>query len=101
MLLRQVPRKLLRGVSIGLTTVAFGGSAYFLYRNDFDVSSIGAMRLARAGIAATKIIVDYKWTLRKLDPETEEYKTIKSMVHKRSAELLLQLACANGGVYIK
>jgi hypothetical protein len=51
MLLRQVSRKVLRIASVGLSTVAVGGSAYFLYRNDFDVSSIGAMRLARAGIA--------------------------------------------------
>ncbi len=46
-------------------------------------------------------MADYKWTLRGLDHTTNEYAQLQKVVHKRSAEVLLRLACANGGVWIK
>ncbi|KHJ83804.1 ABC1 family protein, partial [Oesophagostomum dentatum] len=47
----------------------------------------------------TKIVVDYKSSLRGLSEE--EYNIVIKDCHKRSAVRLLELACANGGVFIK
>lgn len=48
----------------------------------------------------SKIIVDYKLTMRHYT-EGDKYRKMISNTHRRSAERLLRLACANGGVYIK
>ena len=45
--------KLFKGVSIGLTTGTGVASIYFLHKNDYELSSIGIVRFARAGIAVS------------------------------------------------
>ncbi|VDL79093.1 unnamed protein product [Nippostrongylus brasiliensis] len=47
------------------------------------------------------IVVDYKSSLRGLCDPSEEYDAAIKKCHKRSALRLLELACANGGVFIK
>ncbi|PIO56391.1 hypothetical protein TELCIR_22210, partial [Teladorsagia circumcincta] len=47
------------------------------------------------------IVVDYKSSLRGLYDPSEEYNVAIKQCHKRSALRLLDLACANGGVFIK
>ena len=37
----------------------------------------------------------------KLDTKSVEYSELRSKVHRGAAEMLLDLCCANGGVYIK
>lgn len=48
---RRISRGFIRSVSCGLTLSAAGLSFYFLHQCDYDISSIGLVRLARAGIA--------------------------------------------------
>jgi len=82
----------------------FGAAVAAYYcKEDITNVSIGAVRLARAGITVGGIIVDYRQSLysQKLDQSSEEYKTILSEVHLRSAQRLLKLCEANGGAFIK
>ncbi|VDD87253.1 unnamed protein product [Enterobius vermicularis] len=98
---RKATWKLVRGLSATLTICVGGASIYFLHRNDYDFSSIGLVRFARAGIAVSKIVVDYKWTMWKYRGDAESYQIGMKAAHKRSAVRLLELAKANGGVFIK
>lgn len=50
-------RKIFKGVSITLTTIVGTGSLYFLHQNDYELSSIGAIRFARAGITVSFIFI--------------------------------------------
>ena len=47
------------------------------------------------------MIVDYKWNLFGLVQDSEVYNTKIKECHQRGADLLLALAKANGGVFIK
>ncbi|KAK0410669.1 hypothetical protein QR680_005264 [Steinernema hermaphroditum] len=98
---RVFRNRLVRAFSTGLTLTTAGVSVYFLHRNDYSLSSIGAVRFARAGIAVGRIATDYKWSLHGLDPDSKEYSTTMKQLHSRGAEKLLALARANGGVFIK
>ncbi|KAF7284228.1 hypothetical protein GWI33_022380 [Rhynchophorus ferrugineus] len=82
---------------------AVASTALSLRSNQYEWDSIGAVRLTRAAVTVFKIGVIYKKDLygKKLDKNSQEYKEIKSICHKRSAEKLLDLCCANKGVYIK
>lgn len=92
--------KLLKYALIGGVTA---GTVASLHTNQYQIDSIGIVRLSRAAITVFKIGVVYKTELYalKLDKESVEYKTAKSKCHKKSAEKLLQLCCINKGVYIK
>ncbi|VEN37521.1 unnamed protein product [Callosobruchus maculatus] len=82
---------------------AVGGTALSLHTNQYQVDSIGIVRLARAACTVFQIGVIYKKDLymKGLDKKSIEYKELKSQCHKRSAEKLLELCCTNKGVYIK
>ncbi|TKR60448.1 hypothetical protein L596_027693 [Steinernema carpocapsae] len=97
--IRRVFRnRFVRAFSSGLTLTTVGVSLYFLHQNDYSFSSIGVVRFARAGLAVGRIASDYKLSLRGLYPNSEDYQiTMK----QRGAEKLLDLAKANGGVFIK
>ncbi|XP_072393147.1 aarF domain-containing kinase 1 [Diabrotica undecimpunctata] len=86
-----------------LITSIIGGTALSLKTNQYQLDSIGIVRLSRAAYTVLQIGVIYKRDLygKKLDPTSEEYKETKSSCHKRSAEKLLDLCCTNKGVYIK
>ncbi|XP_050313601.1 aarF domain-containing kinase 1 [Anthonomus grandis grandis] len=82
---------------------AIGSTALSLKRNQYEWDSIGVVRLSRAAVTVFKIGVIYKFELYgpKLDKKTKEYLQLKSVCHKKCAEKLLDLCCANKGVYIK
>lgn len=60
-----------------------------------------AERTCRTFYAAALVSLDYKWSLRGLTREDEQYEEIRNQVHERSAERVLALCRANRGFYIK
>lgn len=79
------------------------GTALSLRANDYDLNSVGIVRLSRAAITVYDIGRTYKKNLyaQDWDKNSDEYKTLKSKTHARAAEKLLELICTNKGVYIK
>uniref|UniRef100_A0A1Y1MDT0 ABC1 atypical kinase-like domain-containing protein n=1 Tax=Photinus pyralis TaxID=7054 RepID=A0A1Y1MDT0_PHOPY len=79
------------------------GTFFSLRTNDYQVDSIGVVRLSRAAAAVFDITSVYKKKLYKsdLDKNSQEYHALTSSCHKEAAEKLLQLCCTNKGVYIK
>ncbi|KAJ3675645.1 hypothetical protein LUZ60_004687 [Juncus effusus] len=61
----------------------------------------GIIRSSRAISTITFVVVDYKYSLRELTQESNEYRIKLSEVHLRSAKKLLKLCEANGGFYVK
>ena len=58
----------------------------------WNVSSSGLVRFGRAAVAVAYIVVDYKVTLRGIDPSSERYLLLKSQVmYGRHNPLLLLL----------
>lgn len=78
-------------------------TAVSLHTNDYDVNSIGVVRLTRAASTVYGIGRLYREHLykREWDKQSAEYKEEKSRVHRLAAEKLLELICINKGVYIK
>ncbi|XP_014477628.1 PREDICTED: uncharacterized aarF domain-containing protein kinase 1 isoform X1 [Dinoponera quadriceps] len=93
-------RRLFKAAAIG--TVGLGTLAS-LRANEYDVGSIGIVRLGRAAITVFDIGRYYQKKLyrSKLDKLSAEYLQLKSDAHKYGAQKLLELCCANKGVYIK
>ncbi|KFM76902.1 putative aarF domain-containing protein kinase 1, partial [Stegodyphus mimosarum] len=85
----------------GIGTAVLSVSLASLYKNKWEVSTIGFLRFGRAAVTVTKIAVDYKWSLNGLDVNSQQYEQLKSEVHFRSAKKLLDLCCKNGGTFIK
>ncbi|KAF4518492.1 hypothetical protein B566_EDAN006497 [Ephemera danica] len=89
---------------------AFGGVGFgilsSLHTNNYDITSIGIVRFTNAAVAVFDIASQYQRNLYSksvqiMDHNSEEYLKLKSMVHQKGAERLLQLCCLNRGVYIK
>lgn len=82
---------------------AVGGTAVSLHTNDYNLNSIGIVRLVRSGVTLFDIAYTYKTKLfyREWDKTTQEYARKKSEVHKIAAGKLLNLCTTNKGVYIK
>lgn len=74
-----------------------------LRTNDYDVNSVGIIRLSRAALTVYNIGCLYRQNLYKQewDKQSAEYKAEKSRTHTLAAEKLLELICINKGVYIK
>lgn len=79
------------------------GTGISLHHNNYDVSGIGIVRLARSGIALVDIASIYRRELyfREWDKSTKEYRDQRSIAHQKAANRLLELCCLNRGVYIK
>ncbi len=83
----------------GATTAA----AVSLHTNNYDLNSMGIVRLSRAAVT----VYDIGWTYKKQlyykdwDTSSQEFKDEKSRTHKIAAQKLLDLICVNRGVYIK
>lgn len=92
-----------RLLKYGLLGGAAAGTIASLHTNQYQLNSIGIVRLSRAAVTVFKIGVIYKKELLALglDKQSIEYKELKSKCHKKSAEKLLELCCTNKGVYIK
>lgn len=93
-------RRLLKVAAVG--TIGLGTLAS-LRVNEYDIGAIGIVRLSRAALAVLDIGRYYNRELynSKLDKTSTEYLQLKSNVHKYGAQKLLELCCANKGVYIK
>ncbi|XP_055384602.1 aarF domain-containing kinase 1 [Condylostylus longicornis] len=78
-------------------------TAFSLRSNDYEIYSLGIVRLARSTIAVIDIAQIYKKEVyyKKWDEKSEEYDEAKSRAHKYAADRLLDLICKNKGVYIK
>lgn len=61
----------------------------------------GVSRASRAIFAISSIVVDYKYSLRWLPPDSSDYRSKLPEVHLRAAKRLLKLCEANGGFYVK
>jgi hypothetical protein len=65
------------GVTVaGSSVLALQGSS----TRNWDVSSLGIVRFGRAAIAVAVVIADYKWTLRGIDSQSEQYQQVQSVV---------------------
>lgn len=95
-----VSKKLLKRAALGILGL---GTLASLRANEYDLGSIGIVRLGRAVVTVFIIGRHYKNELygTNLNPNTQEYVDLKSKVHKYGAQKLLELCCANKGVYIK
>lgn len=93
-------RRLLKAAAIG--TIGLGTLAS-LRANEYNIGAIGIVRLSRAAFTVLEIGHHYKKELynNNLDRTSAEYLQLKSNVHKFGAQKLLELCCANKGVYIK
>lgn len=93
-------RRVLLIGALGSGTVS---TALSLRTNDYDLNSLGIVRLSRSACAVFDVALTYKRQLyyKEWDKTTPEYKAEKSRVHKIAAEKLLELICTNKGVYIK
>lgn len=93
-------RRVIKYSAIAGGTVLTGLS---LRTNDYDVNSLGIVRLSRAVLTVYDIGCTYKRNLYKKewDRKSHEYKIEKSRTHSIAAEKLLKLICTNKGVYIK
>ncbi|KAK1432452.1 hypothetical protein QVD17_09349 [Tagetes erecta] len=61
----------------------------------------GVVRSSRSIYTITANVVDYKYSLHGLSKDTDQYTTILSEVHLRSAKRILKLCEMNQGFYIK
>lgn len=85
---------------VGSATIGTGVS---LNANEWDVNSLGIVRLGRAAFTVFQIGMVYNKSLysKEWDTKSPEYKQLKSETHTVAAEKLLKLICKNRGVYIK
>jgi len=94
----RVGRLLLRGAGLGLV----GTGAYTFHNAGYEVNNVGVVRFGRAALAVGRIGIDYTKSLYYTSyPTDEEREVAKGSCHQRSADKLLDLCCANGGVFIK
>ncbi|XP_053234176.1 aarF domain-containing protein kinase 1 isoform X2 [Podarcis raffonei] len=85
-----------------LATAAAATTGFYLYGNKhLDPNDFGVVRVGRAFATTAIITFDYLTSLRSVSRGTEEYESVKSQVHLRSAERLRDLCCANRGTFIK
>ncbi|XP_063225636.1 aarF domain-containing kinase 1 [Bacillus rossius redtenbacheri] len=92
-----------RLLKLGVVAGATVGTVLSLRANQYDVNSIGIVRLGRAATTVFGIALHYKTTLyaSNLDVSSPEYLQLKSEVHRAAAGKLLALCRTNKGVYIK
>ncbi|XP_011625354.2 uncharacterized aarF domain-containing protein kinase 1 isoform X1 [Amborella trichopoda] len=108
-------RRLLWGRNIGSKAKACGylmaaastaAVAIHIYSDDDFNNKLrtfyhGIVRSSRAVSTCTLNVIDYKYTLRMLAPNSEEYYEALSQVHHRAANRILKLCEVNKGFYVK
>lgn len=92
-----------RVVRYGFIGGSLLGTGISLHSNNYDISGIGIVRLARSGVALVEIASIYRRDLyfREWDKSSKEYREQRSKAHQKASERLLELCCLNRGVYIK
>ncbi|XP_057336838.1 aarF domain-containing kinase 1 [Microplitis mediator] len=93
-------RRFIKYAVIGAASV---GTLVSWRANAYDIGSIGIVRLSRAAVKVFIIGSHYKKALydSNLEKSSPEYTKAKSEAHIFGAQKLLELCCANKGVYIK
>lgn len=93
-------RKILKYSLVGTASL---GALYSLKANQYNLESVGIIRLTRACCTVADISLTYKRQLLSLnlDKDSKEYIERKSQCHTHAAEKLLKLCCTNKGIYIK
>ncbi|KAK3765791.1 hypothetical protein RRG08_026262 [Elysia crispata] len=88
-----------------VATACLGGAFYFSMtekdRRKMRVFAGGIRRFIRSLSIGIAISTDYKWTLRGLEDDSEEYQNLIKECHQRAAERILVGCLKNGGLYIK
>ncbi|XP_067470251.1 aarF domain-containing protein kinase 1 isoform X2 [Thunnus thynnus] len=84
-----------------LATAVFASSGFYLYNRQLDLNDLSFIRFGRAAATTAAISYDYLTAFKHVEYGTEEYWVLKSKVHRRSAERLRDLCCANRGTFIK
>ncbi|KAM9341177.1 aarF domain-containing protein kinase 1 [Symphorus nematophorus] len=84
-----------------LATAVFASSGFYLYSRQLDLNDLSVIRFGRAAATTAVISYDYLTAFRNVEYGTEEYWALRSKVHRRSAEHLRDLCCANRGTFIK
>ncbi|GMS80290.1 hypothetical protein PENTCL1PPCAC_2465, partial [Pristionchus entomophagus] len=93
-------RKILTGGAVVVGT----GAAIGLYRSVDcleDIRQVGLIRFGRAARTVSCIVADYKWSLYGVPYPSDDYLRELKGCHIRCASRLLDLAAANGGVFVK
>ncbi|XP_041784092.1 aarF domain-containing kinase 1 [Anopheles merus] len=93
-----------RALKYGVVGSAVLGTGLSLHANDYDINSVGIVRLGRAGATVFDIATTYQANLYSrewADKKSAEYLQVKSDTHRAAAERLLELCRTNRGVYIK
>eukprot|EP00057_Strongylocentrotus_purpuratus_P034339 XP_794831.3 PREDICTED: uncharacterized aarF domain-containing protein kinase 5 [Strongylocentrotus purpuratus] len=100
-------RRILRKTFLGLTGIAAvaGGVTYVSMdsagRRRAYVTAEGFIRFFRTFYIGTRISLDYKWNLWKLEDGSQEYKEAFRACNRRTGDLILKGCLKNGGLYIK
>ncbi|XP_075964225.1 aarF domain-containing protein kinase 1 [Anarhichas minor] len=84
-----------------LATAVFASSGFYLYNRQLNLNDLSVVRFGRAAATTVVISLDYMTAFRHVEYDTEEYWALRSKVHRRSAERLRDLCCANRGTFIK
>ncbi|XP_078172593.1 protein kinase superfamily protein isoform X2 [Carex rostrata] len=80
---------------------AFTAAASSTSGESASLAADGIIRSSRAISTIAFVVADYKYSLRGLPRDSEDYLFKLSEVHLRSAKKLLKLCEANGGFYVK
>lgn len=84
-----------------VATVVLASSGWYLNRRQLDLNDLSVVRFGKAAATTFLISYDYLTAFKHVEHGTEEYWALKSKVHRRSAERLRDLCCANRGTFIK
>ncbi|XP_061742300.1 aarF domain-containing protein kinase 1 isoform X2 [Nerophis ophidion] len=84
-----------------LATAVFASSGLYIYNTQLDFNDLSLIRFGRAAAVTAVISYDYLTAFRHMEHGSDEYWALKSKVHRRSAERLRDLCCANRGTFIK
>ncbi|XP_029900933.1 aarF domain-containing protein kinase 1 [Myripristis murdjan] len=84
-----------------LATAALASSGFYLHNRQLDLNDLSLIRFGRAAVTTAIISYDYLTSFKTIEYGTEEYWSLRSKVHRRSAERLRDLCCANRGTFIK
>ncbi|KAF8049419.1 hypothetical protein N665_2219s0006 [Sinapis alba] len=79
----------------------FRDSTSVHHPNKIATAVEGVVRSSRAILAITLTVADYKYSLRRLTADSDEYIQRLTEVHSRSAKRILKLCESNKGFYVK
>lgn len=84
-----------------VATALCATSGVYLYSKQLDPNDLSVVRFGRAAATTAIISYDYLTAFRNVELGSDEYSALQSKVHRRSAERLRDLCCANRGTFIK